>query len=636
LLLLSEESACHCRLANWRERFLLLSRGNDHRATGDGQSDEDAGSLLPPWRHQPSGFPRPYGARKRLLLLSRQKEGPVSGPRVLRRVLVANRGEIAVRVIRTCRRLGIETVVTVSDADAESLPARLADRVSRIGPAPASASYLNVAAVMTAAVAARADAVHPGYGFLSENAALARACAAAGIVFIGPDPAVLEAVGDKLAAREHAVAAGLPVLPGGRVSPRADDITEFLEFSGGPAPDNSRNTDNSQNTDNFRNADNSRNGQPGGMRESAPELAARIGYPVLVKAAGGGGGRGLRVVRDPAEMQHAVAVASAEAAAAFGDPRVYLERYVERGRHVEVQLLGDGQRVIHLGDRDCSVQRRYQKLIEEAPAPHLDDDLRERLRAAAVTLGERLGYRGAGTVEFLVETELAEFYFLEVNARIQVEHPVTEAVTGIDIVAEQLAIAEGRPLRLRQADVTLSGHAIEVRLNAEDPAADFRPSPGTVTRAVFPVGAHHEMSGDVVARSARHLMTGTEHLPDGTEHLPDGTEDLPDGTGPGRQSARVRVDTHLQAGAAVPPYYDSLLAKVIAHNTDRDSARTLLRAALDRCAVDGVDTNLSLHRALLADPEFAAGGVDTGYLARWLNRHGAAPKEPPVVREIDD
>jgi acetyl-CoA carboxylase biotin carboxylase subunit len=469
---------------------------------------------------------------------------------VLRRVLVANRGEIAVRVIRTCRRLGIETVLTVSDADAGSLPARLADQVIRIGPAPASASYLSVDAVVGAAVAAGADAVHPGYGFLSENARLARACAAAGIVFIGPDPGVLEATGDKLAAREHATAAGLPVLPGGHVTPGAEDPAET-----------------------------SRAGAVNGTGGSAPRLAGRIGYPVLVKAAGGGGGRGLRVVRDPAELDHAVAVASAEAEAAFGDPRVYLERYVERGRHVEVQLLGDGEHVIHLGDRDCSVQRRYQKLIEEAPAPRLDDDLRQRLRAAAVTLGQRLGYRGAGTVEFLVDTERGEFYFLEVNARIQVEHPVTEAVTGIDIVAEQLAIAEGRPLRLEQADVMLGGHAIEVRINAEDPDADFCPCPGTVTRAVFPAGSN------------------------------------------------VRVDSHVQAGAAVPPYYDSLLAKVIAYGADRDRALAVLRGALDRCAVDGITTNLGLHRALLADAEFAAAGVDTGYLARWLPRAPVALKD---------
>ena len=457
----------------------------------------------------------------------------MTGRRVLRRVLVANRGEIAVRVIRTCRRLGIETVLTVSEADAGSLPARLADQVIPIGPGPAGASYLSVDAVVRAAVTARADAVHPGYGFLSENARLARACAAAGIGFIGPAPETLEAAGDKLAAREHAVAAGLPVLPGGHVTPDGD----------------------------------------------AAGVAARIGYPVLVKAAGGGGGRGLRVVREPARLAEAVALASAEAGAAFGDPRVYLERYVERGRHVEVQLLGDGEHVIHLGDRDCSVQRRYQKLIEEAPAPGLHDGLRERLRGAAVALGEHLRYRGAGTVEFLVDADSAgtsdgEFYFLEVNARIQVEHPVTEAVTGIDIVAEQLAIAEGRPLRLKQADVTFAGHAMEVRLNAEDPEHDFRPSPGTVTRAVFPVGPN------------------------------------------------VRVDTHLQAGATVPPYYDSLLAKVIAHGGDREAALHVLRGALNWCGIDGVITNLDLHRALLADAEFAAGGVDTGYLARWLDDRG--------------
>jgi acetyl-CoA carboxylase, biotin carboxylase subunit len=495
------------------------------------------------------------------LLLSRQEANSVSGCRVLRRVLVANRGEIAVRVIRTCRRVGIETVLAVSDADAGALAARLADHVVRIGPAPASASYLNVDAVVGAAVATGADAVHPGYGFLSENARLARACVAAGIVFVGPDPEVLEATGDKLAAREHAVAAGLPVLPGGHVTPAAG--------SGSPA-----------------------------------EVARRIGFPVLVKAAGGGGGRGLRVVRDPAELERAVAVASAEAEAAFGDPRVYLERYVERGRHVEVQLLGDGEHVIHLGDRDCSVQRRYQKLIEEAPAPGLGDGLRERLRAAAVALGERLRYQGAGTVEFLVDADSASndggaFYFLEVNARVQVEHPVTEAVTGIDIVAEQLALAEGRPLRLKQADVALAGHAIEVRLNAEDPGSDFRPCPGTVTRAVFPA------------------TTFSPSAPAATA------------------GGGVRVDTHVQAGATVPPYYDSLLAKVIARGADRAQALATLRGALDRCAVEGVTTNLDLHRALLADAGFAAGGVDTGYLARWLARgpggHGAGAEQAEPV-----
>jgi len=479
-------------------------------------------------------------------------QSAVNHSQALRRVLVANRGEIAVRVITTCRRLGIETVLTASDADAYSLPARLADQVIRIGPASATASYLNVDAVVGAAVAAGADAIHPGYGFLSENARLARACAAAGIVFIGPDARTLEAAGDKLAARAHATAAGLPVLPGGDI-----------ELAGGD------------------------------IEHSDPRiiaLAKRIGYPVLVKAAGGGGGRGLRVVREPAELGHAVSVASAEAAAAFGDPRVYLERYVERGRHVEVQLLGDGQRVIHLGDRDCSVQRRYQKLIEEAPAPDLGSDLRERLRAAAVALGVHLGYRGAGTVEFLLDTARGEFCFLEVNARIQVEHPVTEAITGMDIVAEQLSIAEGRPLRLRQEDVTFAGHAIECRIIAEDPDRDFRPSPGTITRAVFPAATMYPGYG-----------------------LVRGAADAAAGIG-----GSVRVDTHVQARSAVPAYYDSLLAKVIAHGGDRDGALAVLSGALDRCALDGVTTNVAMQRAIVADPEFRAGGVTTDYLARYL------------------
>jgi acetyl-CoA carboxylase, biotin carboxylase subunit len=443
---------------------------------------------------------------------------------ILRRVLIANRGEIAVRVLRTCHRLGIETVLAVSAADADTVPARLADKTIAIG------SYLDVEAVVAAAAAARADAIHPGYGFLSENPRLARACEAAGVVFIGPSADVLEAAGDKLAARRHAVAAGLPVLPGGLVSDGA-----------------------------------------GGMDE-AGVLAGRIGYPVLVKAAGGGGGRGLRVVRDPGRLGEAVAVASAEAQAAFGDPRVYLERYVSPARHVEVQLLGDGQNVIHLGDRDCSVQRRYQKLVEEAPAPLLGETLRVGMRAAAVALGLHLKYQGLGTVEFLVDPERSAFWFLEVNARIQVEHPVTEAVTGLDLVQEQIAVAEGRGLRLSQASVRLDGHAIECRINAEDPAAGFRPSPGTVTSAVFPAG-------------------------------------------PG-----LRVDTHIQAGSAVPPQYDSLLAKLVAHGAGRAQALIRLRGALARCEIGGVATTLPLHAALAADEEFAAGGVELGFLARWLGQ----------------
>jgi acetyl-CoA carboxylase, biotin carboxylase subunit len=449
---------------------------------------------------------------------------------MLRRVLVANRGEIAVRILRTCRSLGIETVLAVSDADAGSQPARLADGVIRIGPAAPAASYLDVAAVVGAARAAGADAVHPGYGFLAESPRLARACAAAGLVFIGPTAGQLEATGDKLAARGRAAEAGLPVIPGGPVT----------------------------------------------GAEEAAALAAQIGWPVLVKAVGGGGGRGLRPAGQPADLGAAVERAMAEAGAAFGDPRVYLERYVQPGRHVEVQLLGDGERVIHLGDRDCSVQRRYQKLVEEAPAPRLGDGLRAQIRAAAVAFGELLGYRGLGTVEFLVDAGRGRFYFLEMNARIQVEHPVTEAISGLDLVAEQIAVAEGRPLRLAQDDAALAGHAIECRINAEDAADGFRPSPGTVTRAVFPAG-------------------------------------------PG-----IRVDTHLQAGSAVPAGYDSLLAKVIASGRDRAEALARLRSALARCEITGVATTIPMQAALAAQPEFARGGVDTGYLARFLGRSAGA------------
>ena len=425
---------------------------------------------------------------------------------IFRRILIANRGEIAARLIRTCRRLGIETALTVAGADEHSLPAALADRTVRL-----ESGYLDVAGVVAAAVAAGAGAVHPGYGFLAENPRLARACEAAGLVFIGPSADVLETAGDKLAARDHAVAAGVPVLPGG------------------PAD---------------------------------AESGARIGYPVLVKAVAGGGGRGQRLAADPASLPDSVALASAEAAAAFGDSRVYLERYVGAARHVEVQLLGDGERLIHLGDRDCSVQRRQQKVIEEAPAPALDPALRADLHAAAVSFGTQLKYQGLGTVEFLVETGSAAFWFLEMNPRIQVEHPVTEAVTGLDLVAEQIAIAEGRGLRMRQLDIALDGHAIECRITAEHP--------GTITTAEFPAG-------------------------------------------PG-----IRVDTHVQAGSAVPPQYDGLLAKLIVSGACRDEALARLRTALARCRIDGVATTIGLHAAVAADPEFTAGGVDTGYLSRFL------------------
>ncbi len=449
---------------------------------------------------------------------------------ILRRILIANRGEIAVRVVRSCQRLGIETVLAASAADLDSLAARLADHTICIGPARSSESYLNVQAVVAAAVTAKADAIHPGYGFLSENQQLARACREAGIVFIGPTEAQLDAVGDKLKARSHAIAAGLPVVPGGEV----------------------------------------------GSMDEALALAEKIGWPILVKAVGGGGGRGMKQVHEPDKLVETMEMAMAEAQAAFGDPRVYLERYVAAGRHVEVQVLGDGERMIHLGTRDCSIQRRYQKLVEEAPAPHLRDALREEMHRAAVAFGKHLKYRGLGTVELLVDCERDTFYFLEMNARIQVEHPVTEAICGLDLVAEQIAVAEGRPLRLTQDDVRLSGHAIECRLNAEDWTRDFRPSPGTVTTAVFPTGEG------------------------------------------------IRVDTHMQEGAQVPPHYDSLVAKLIVHGSDRAAAVVRMQQALARCELGGVVTNLPMHAELMLQEEFVAGGFTTAYFPRFLDQKIAA------------
>ena len=442
----------------------------------------------------------------------------------IRRLFIANRGEIAVRIIRSCRRLGIDTVLGASEADLDSTPARLADLCVCVGPAVAAKSYLDVGAVVAAARTAGVDALHPGYGFLAENAALARACEDAGIVFVGPTPTQLEAVGDKLAARRHAVDAGLPVVPGGPVASLAE----------------------------------------------ARELAGRIGWPILIKAVGGGGGRGLKRLDNPANLGAQLELAMSEAQGAFGDARVYLERYVPSGRHVEVQLLGDGHEVIHLGDRDCSVQRRYQKLIEEGPAPDLPAGLRARMADAAVAYGRRLAYRGAGTVEFLVDTAGNAFYFLEMNARIQVEHPVTEAITGVDLVERQIAIAEGHPLRLRQDEIQVSGHAIECRINAEDVAKGFAPGPGRISAAQFPAGAG------------------------------------------------IRVDTHVEAGSRVPPFYDSLVAKVIVHAHDRAQALTRMSGALANCRIAGVPVNTPLHVEILSDPEFRRGGVDTQYLARRL------------------
>jgi acetyl-CoA carboxylase biotin carboxylase subunit len=454
----------------------------------------------------------------------------------IRRILIANRGEIAARVIRTCRALGIETVLAASAADLDSQPARLANRTVCIGPARPSDSYLKIETIVHAALRTHCDAIHPGYGFLSERAPLAKLCEQNDVIFIGPTAKQIDAVGDKLRARAEAEAAKVPVVPGGPVS----------------------------------------------TVDEAVALGKNIGAPLLVKAVGGGGGRGMKRVDRLEELPDAMELASAEAGAAFGDSRVYLERFVASGRHVEVQVLGDGKgNVIHLGERDCSVQRRYQKLIEETPAPGLSDKLRNALHAAAVRFSERLSYRGAGTVEFLVDRERDAFYFLEMNARIQVEHPVTEAITGVDLVAEQIAVANGEGLRLKQSEVRRDGWAIECRINAEDPAQDFRPSPGLVREAVWPAGEG------------------------------------------------IRVDTHIVSGARVPPFYDSLMAKIIAHAPDRFAALAKLSAAISATRVVGVATNLSFHTGVLNDPEFQAGGVDTGYLARYLDARARRKVEVP-------
>ncbi len=444
----------------------------------------------------------------------------------IRRIFIANRGEIAVRIIRTARQLGIETVLGVSTVDRDSLGAQLATRTVVLGPAPARQSYLHIPTILAAAKGTGCDAVHPGYGFLSENRDLALECEKNGLIFIGPSPDNLMAVGDKLTARGHAEAAGVPLVPGGSCETEAQAL----------------------------------------------ELAREVGFPMLIKAVAGGGGKGMKRVDRAEDLPSQLSMAMTEAEAAFGDPRVYLERFVTIGRHVEVQILSDGKTVLHAGERDCSVQRRYQKLVEEAPAPKLPQKIRDGLYESAIRYAKHIGYRSLGTVEFLVDVKREEFYFLEMNARVQVEHPVTEAITGLDLIALQIAIAEGQPIGLAQEEISLVGHAIEVRLNAEDPYEDFRPSPGRITQAWFP--------------------------------------DLPG----------VRVDTFAQTGAMIPPNYDSLVAKVIAHGSTRDEAISRLRGALRTLVLQGVTTNAALHDTILADEIFAAGGVDTNYLPGLMSR----------------
>src|SRR5215468_97596 len=441
------------------------------------------------------------------------------------KILIANRGEIALRILRTCRELGIRSVVAHSTADTGSLPVRLADETICIGPDDARSSYLNIPAIVSAAAITDAEAIHPGYGFLAENATFAEICRACSIRFIGPSPEVIRLLGDKVRARELARKADVPLLPGSDGAVR--DETE------------------------------------------AQTVAESLGYPVLLKASLGGGGRGIRIVWDAETLAAAVRTCQSEAAAAFGSSEIYLEKYVEGARHVEVQILADGRGdIIHLGERDCSVQRRHQKLLEESPCPVMTPAVRRELTGAALRLCRAAGYESAGTVEFLLDAR-GRFYFLEVNTRIQVEHPVTEMITGIDLVRAQIQIAGGEALGLRQQDVSFRGHAIECRVTAEDPVS-FAPSPGRVTAYAAPGG-------------------------------------------PG-----VRVDSHCFAGYTVPPYYDSLVAKVISHGADRGEALARMRRGVAEFLVEGIKTSLPLHARLLADPRFTAGDYSTTFLESGL------------------
>jgi acetyl-CoA carboxylase, biotin carboxylase subunit len=438
------------------------------------------------------------------------------------RVLVANRGEIAVRIIRACRSLGIESVAAVSEADRESLPARMAERAVCIGPPRALDSYLNIPVLITAALGTKAEAIHPGYGFLAEQPELAEACRQNHLTFIGPSPANLRQMGNKLWARRIAAECGVPIIPG---SAKVRDA------------------------------------------EEAVGIAKRIGFPVFIKAAAGGGGRGMRIASGPEDVRGAFDTLSAEVESAFGDGTLYLERYIANARHIEVQILGDRfGKVIHLGERDCSLQRRHQKMVEEAPSGDLSDELRKKICEAAVKIARSIRYENAGTIEFVLDRDRGEFYFLEMNTRIQVEHPVTEQVTGVDLVCEQIRVAGGQPLSVAQEDVQVQGHAIECRINAESPDRGFLPTPGRIEKWLPP-----EMPG-------------------------------------------IRLDSHCYAGYQVPPFYDSLLGKIIALGADRQEAIQRMSRALDRFTVAGVETNMPFHRSLLEHPDFIQGKINT----RWV------------------
>jgi acetyl-CoA carboxylase, biotin carboxylase subunit len=446
----------------------------------------------------------------------------------IKKLLIANRGEIALRIHRACHEMGIKTVAVHSTADADAMHVRLADEAICIGPPPAGESYLNIPNIISAAEISGADAIHPGYGFLSENAKFAEIVELHNILFVGPKPEHIRVMGDKVEAKRTAGALGLPLVPGsdGAVS----DIAE------------------------------------------AKAIAERIGYPVIIKAASGGGGRGMKVCNAPDQLETLMQQAGSEAKAAFGDATVYIEKYLGNPRHIEFQVFGDGEgNAIHLGERDCSLQRRHQKVLEEAPSPVLSTEDRNRMGGIVAKAMADMGYRGAGTIEFLWEN--GEFYFIEMNTRLQVEHPVTEMITGVDLVREQIRVAEGHGLSVAQEDIRFTGHAIECRINAED-ARTFAPSPGTVSYFHAPGGMH------------------------------------------------VRVDSGLYAGYRIPPYYDSMIAKLIVYGRTREGCLMRLRRALEEFVVEGVKTTIPLHQALLDDPEFQAGDYTIKWLEEWLAREG--------------
>lgn len=447
---------------------------------------------------------------------------------MLKKVLIANRGEIALRILRACKELNIATVAVYSKPDADLMHVRLADEAVCIGPAPATESYLNLPAILSAAEVTNADAIHPGYGFLAENAHFAECVERSGFTFIGPKADTIRLMGDKVSAIEAMRKAGIPTVPGSN-GPISDDIEENRT------------------------------------------IAKKIGFPLIVKASAGGGGRGMRVVESMDELEHGITMTRSEAKSVFGDDTLYMERFLTKPRHVEIQVIADGQgNAVHLGDRDCSLQRRHQKVVEEGPAPGIPAKLRDDVAQRCVDACIEIGYRGAGTFEFLYED--GEFFFIEMNTRIQVEHPITEMITGVDLVKEQLSIAAGNPLSIRQEDIVLTGHSFEVRVNAEHPE-HFTPSPGTIT--------HY--------------------------HAPGGNG--------------IRMDSHLYSGYTVPPFYDSLIAKIITWGPDRATAFKRMQNALDEIVIEGIHSNVSLHRdKIFRDKNFAAGGVDIHYLEKKLSK----------------